>query len=148
MYKYFNLGRTNLKKWSSKLFLCLVGSTSSNAVMPAQFQTAEAFGDNLTCIGIPVWHTFYVLSIRMIKTPYRGYLFLFPFKQLYHAVWKMGLGHPGVSTVASRSMDSIIPWLAIPQPSREPPMQFFMQPSHQVKSGDREGWGEEGGGRG
>ena len=61
-------------------FLCLVGSTSSNNVMPTQFQTAEAFGDNLTCIGIPVWHTFYVLSIRMIKTPHRGYLFLFPFK--------------------------------------------------------------------
>jgi len=28
-------------------------STSSNDVIPTQFQTAEAFGDNLTCIGIP-----------------------------------------------------------------------------------------------
>ena len=71
-------------------FLCLVGSTSSNNVMPTQFQTAEAFGDNLTCIGIPVWHIFYVLSVRMIKTPHRGYLFLFPFKQLHRVVWKMG----------------------------------------------------------
>lgn len=60
------------------LVLCLAGSTSSNDVMATQFQTAEAFGDNLTCIGIPVWHTFYVPSVRMIKTPHRGYLFLFP----------------------------------------------------------------------
>ena len=65
------LERTNCKKWSLiKFVLCLVGSTSSNDVMATQFQTAEAFGDNLACIGIPVWHTFHVLSLRMTKPPH------------------------------------------------------------------------------
>ena len=127
-------------------FLCLVGSTSANNVMPTQFQTAEAFGDNLTCIGIPVWHTFYVLSIRMIKSPHRGYLFLFPFKQLHRVVWKMGAWDIQAPPLwrLSQPLDSVtLPWLTIPATQSCAPMQSSRHLLHWVDGGDREGRGVE-----